>query len=187
MDLSSALVGFLPLIVFALVDVFFGMKSAIVAAIVIAIAEAAWSWHSFGEIDQMTWISLGLILVMGIISLRMRDARLFKFQPVVMAAVLALALVWFQWQGTPLLVQMMPKVAKLLPPDRQWIATDETIIKSMARLDFMMVAVFICHGALVAWSALHKSTVHWIIMRGLGIYVLMGLALMLNFLIPLSS
>lgn len=184
MDVSSALVGFLPLIVFAVADIFFGMRKAVLAAIVVGLLEAGWSWYSFGEIDQTTWISLGLILIMGAISLKMNDARLFKFQPVVMALVFAVTLGWFQFKGTPLMVQMMPKVAKLFPAEQQEIATSPLMIEKMARLDLYMVVVFLAHGALVAWSALRKSTLHWIIMRGVGIYVLMFGAMGLVFLAP---
>jgi intracellular septation protein A len=187
MDFSSALVGFLPLIVFAIVDMFAGMRKAIIAAIIIAVGEAIWTWHAFGAVDPTTWISLGLVLLMGLISLRMQDARLFKLQPVMMAFVLVVTFSWFEWQGHPLLVQMMPKVGKLLSPEQQWIVSDERMIKSMARLDLLMIGVFLAHGALVAWSALRKSTLHWILMRGVGVYVLMGIAMLLNFLIPLSS
>jgi intracellular septation protein len=183
MDFSSALAGVLPLLAFAIIDIFAGMRAAIISAIVIAALEAGWSWYSMGEVDSLTWISLGLVLVMGVISYRMKDARLFKFQPVVLAGVLVVVFAWFQWQGSPLLVQMMPKVAKLLSPERQAVMGDERMIKSMARLDFMMIGVFFAHGVLVAWSALRKSTLHWIIMRGVGIYVLIVVAILLNLLI----
>lgn len=184
MEYSAALAGILPLLVFAIVDIFAGMRAAILAAVVIAFLEAGWSWYTFGEIDNITWVSIGLIVVMGAISLRMKDSRLFKFQPVVLAAVFALTLSWFQFQGEPLLVQMMPKVAKLLSPEQQALVSDERMIKAMARLDLMMIGVFVVHGAMVAWSAMRKSTLHWIIVRGVGIYALMVVALIINFMMP---
>lgn len=187
MEFTSALAGILPLVVFAIVDIFAGMRTAVLAAILMAILEAGWSFYSFGEVDNITWISIGLILVMGAISLRMQDSRLFKFQPVVLAGVLVVTFAWFQWRGNPLLVQMMPKVVKLLPPDKQELLNDERVIKSMARLDFMMIGVFFLHGALVSWSALRKSTLHWIIMRGVGIYALMIMAVILNIAISAAQ
>jgi intracellular septation protein len=184
--MMMALQGLLPLLVFAIVDIFAGMRTAIIAAILFALIEAGWSWYQFGEIDSVTWISLGLILLMGLISIRMQDARLFKFQPVVMALVLALALAWFEWQGNPLLVQMMPKVAALMPPEQQALLNDEGILKSMARMDLLMIPAFIAHAALVAWAAIRRSTIFWLIARGVGFYVLMGVALLANFLIPMK-
>jgi intracellular septation protein A len=116
--------GLLPLIVFAVVDIVAGMRAAIIAAMIVACAEAVWSWYQFGEIDNITWLSLGLIFVMGLISIQMKDPRLFKFQPVVLAGVLAALLGWFQLRGEPVMVQMMPKVAALLPEEQRWVMSD---------------------------------------------------------------
>ncbi len=183
MDIGLAMAGILPLVVFAIVDIFAGMRTAIIAAIVIALLEAGWSWYRFGEVDNITWISIGLIVVMGLISLRMKDSRLFKFQPVVLAGVMVITFAWFQWRGDPLLVQMMPKVASFFSPEQQALMSDQRMINAMARLDLLMVGVFAVHGSLVAWSALRKSTMHWLIMRGVGIYVLMIFAVLINFMI----
>jgi intracellular septation protein A len=186
MSLAFALQGLLPLIVFAIVDIFAGMRWGIIAAIVFSVIMAAWSWHEYGEVDQTTWISLGLILCMGLISIRMRDDRLFKFQPVVMAVVSASVLVWFQWQGSPLLLQMIPKIVALLPEEQRSLVTSPRALKSMARMDFIMIFVCIAHGVLVAWAALRKTTSYWLVARGLGLYVLMAVAMLFNAVLPIG-
>ena len=184
--MSIALMGLLPLLVFAVVDIVAGMRAAIIAAMIVACAEAVWSWYQFGEIDNITWLSLGLIFVMGLISIQMNDPRLFKFQPVVLAGVLAALLGWFQLRGEPVMVQMMPKVAALLPEEQRWVMSDPGTLKRMARLDLMMIPTFIAHGAVVAWAALRKSTLFWLVVRGAGIYLLMLLVVVINALLPIN-
>lgn len=184
--MSVAIMGLLPLIVFAIVDIFAGMRAAVVAAMIVACAEAAWSWYQFGEVDHITWLSLGLIFVMGFISIQMKDPRLFKFQPVVLAVVLATVLGWFQLRGDPVMVQMMPKVAAFLPEEQRWVMSDPGTVKRMARLDLMMIPTFIAHGAIVAWAAIRKSTLFWLIARGAGIYLLMLLVVVVNALMPIN-
>ena len=184
--MELALFGLLPLIVFAVVDMFAGMRTAIAAAMVVALAEAFWSWTQFGEIDNVTWISLGLIVLMGLISIKMKDPLLFKFQPVVMALVLAAVLAWFQWQGRPLLVQFMPKIAPLLPEEQRAVMSNPMIVKQMGRLDLWMIPTFMAHAAVVAWAALRKSTIVWLFARGLGIYAMMIPVLLLNALLPIN-
>ncbi len=186
MTVDFALQGLLPLIVFAVVDIFAGMRAGIIAAIIFAVIEALWSWHNYGEVDKTTWISLGLILAMGLISFRMKDDRLFKFQPVVMAGVFAATMGWFQWAGDPLFLQMLPKVKGLMPPDKQRLFDDAMFLKRMARLDLMMVFAFIVHGAIVAWAALRKTTVYWLIARGVGLYMAVGLALLASLVLPIQ-
>lgn len=178
--MTLALYGLLPLIVFAIVDIFAGMRAAIIAAIVVALAEAAWSWHQFGEVDNITWISLGLIVLMGLISIKMKDPLLFKFQPVVMALLLAAVMAWFHWQGDPILLQLMPKVAALLPEEQRWTLTAPEIVEQMRRLDLLMIPTFVAHAAVVAWAAVRKSTAVWLIFRGVGFYLLLIIASVAN-------
>lgn len=184
--MELVLFGLLPLIVFAVVDMFAGMRSAIAAAMVVALAEALWSWRQFGEIDSVTWVSLGLIVLMGVISIKMKDPLLFKFQPVVMALVLATVLAWFQWQGHPLMVQFMPKIAALLPEDQRTVMSNPLIVKQMGRLDLLMIPTFMAHAAIVAWAAIRKSTLFWLVARGVGIYAMMIPVLLLNALMPIN-
>jgi hypothetical protein len=56
----------------------------------------------------------------------------------------------------------------------------------MARLDLMMIPTFIAHGAVVAWAALRKSTLFWLVVRGAGIYLLMLLVVVINALLPIN-
>ena len=180
MNYAMALQGLLPLIVFAVVDMFANMRVAIISAIIFSVLEAVWGWYSYGEVDQTTWISLGLILAMGAVSIRMKSDKLFKFQPVAMGAVFAVTLGYFQLRGNPLMVQMMPKVAPLLPPENREQLMDPRMIALMARLDRSLIVVFMAHGSLVGWAAMKKSTMYWLIIRGVGFYVLLGLDLIVN-------
>ena len=180
-----ALQGLLPLIVFAIVDIFASVRAAIVSAIVFAILEAGWSYYQFGEVDRLTWISLGLVVVMGAIAFKMRNEMLFKFQPVALSLVSAFALLYFHVFDTPLMVQMLPKAAALLPADQQERMHDPQMIAMIARMDGMMVGACIAHAALVAWAAMHKSTLYWLIMRGAAFYGLIAIVVLLNLVLGL--
>lgn len=185
MNGMMALQGLLPLIVFAIVDIFASMRAAIVAAIVFAILEAGWSYYQFGEVDRLTWISLGLVIVMGVIAFKMRNEVLFKFQPVALSAVSALALLYFQVFDTPLMVQMLPKAAAMLPLDQQERLRDPQMIALIARMDAMMVGACVIHAGLVAWAAMHKSTLYWLVMRGAAFYGLIAIVVLLNLILGL--
>lgn len=185
MTLVFAFQGLLPLIIFAIVDIFASMRTAIIAAIVVAVLEAIWSWYSFGEVDPSTWLSLGLMLLMGLISIRMRSDRLFKFQPVVLAVVFAGVLAWFQLKGNPLMIQLMPKAAGLLPEAQRAQMSDPSFIEIMTRLDLLLIPTFLAHALVVAWAATRKSTVFWLVARGVGFYVLVGVAFVVNIILSL--
>lgn len=178
-----ALQGLLPLIVFAIVDIFAGLRAGIVAAIIFALLEAGWSYHEFGEVDRLTWISLILIIVMGAIAFKMRSDRLFKFQPVVLSLFMSLALLYFQIFETPLMIQMLPKVRPMLPEANRAVTFEPRMIAMFVRVDAMMVVVFALHAALVAWAAMHRSTLYWLVMRGAALYGMMAVVLLLNLIL----
>jgi intracellular septation protein A len=183
MTFALALQGLIPLIVFAIVDMFASLRVALISAMVIAVLEAVWSYHYFGEVDSLTWVSLGLLLVMAGASYRMKSDKLFKFQPVVLAGVMASALGYFQLKGDPLIVQMMPKVAIFLPEDKQPLFTNPIVISMMARLDALLIVTFLVHGLLIAWAAIRSTTLVWLIVRGVGFYVLCAVTLLINALL----
>jgi len=180
MNIMMALQGLLPLLVFAVVDMFASLRTALVAALVMAIGEVVWSYWTFGEIDQLTWISLGLVVVMGGTSIYMQSDRMFKFQPVLLAAIIAGTLAYFHGVGEPLLIQMIPKVAQLLPEDRQEQMRSPIMLAKLTQLDLLLIFMFIIHGVLVAWAAIRCSTLVWLLARGVGLYVLMAVTVILN-------
>lgn len=187
MNSLMALQGLLPLIVFAIVDIFAGVRTAIIAAIIFALIEAAWSYHAFGEVDRLTWISLGLVVVMGAIAFKMRSELLFKFQPVALAGFSAAALAYFHFFDTPLMLQMVPKIIPVLPEAQQKLIQDPRMIAMISRLDAMMIIVFVIHGVLVAWAAMHKSTLYWLVMRGAAFYALLAVVMLINMALGLPQ
>ncbi len=183
MSLALMLQGILPLLVFAVVDIFASMRTALICAMVFAIAEACWGYYSFGEVDQLTWVSMGLVLAMGTISYYMKNDKLFKFQPVVLGLVTAGTLAYFQFKGNPLLVQMIPKILPLLPDNQKELVQNPNTLLLMARLDALLIGMFLIHAALVAWAAMYKTTLVWLLVRGVGLYVLLALTLLVHLLL----
>lgn len=184
MTLLLALQGILPLLVFAVVDIFAGLRAALIAAVVIALAEVGWSYYAYGEIDTLSWVSLGLVVIMGGISFYMKNDRLFKFQPVVLGIVSAATLLYFQWLDDPLLLQMMPKVALMFPEEERARFTSPAVIAKMRQLDSLLVGALLMHAGLVAWAAIKKTTFVWLVVRGAGFYVILALTLLLNAVLP---
>src|SRR5688572_376961 len=115
MNTSSLLLGILPLLVFVIVDSFTGLKYALVSAVVMALLEAALSLYFFGEIDIVTGFSFLLVLIMAATSYKTKSSLFIKFQPVILSAVIGLALLISYWMGKPLLVLMMTKYQNQMP------------------------------------------------------------------------
>jgi hypothetical protein len=49
-----------------------------------------------------------------------------------------------------------------------------------------MIPTFVAHASIVAWAAMRRSTVFWLIARGVGFYALLVIVSMLNVFIPIK-
>jgi hypothetical protein len=74
----------------------------------------------------------------------------------------------------------------MLPEEQRWTLSAPEIVEKMRRLDLLMIPTFIAHAAIVAWAAIRRSTVFWLIARGIGFYVLLVMVSMLNIFIPIK-
>lgn len=174
MSWGMLLQGILPLVVFAIVDIFAGVKWGVAAAMVIAAIEVGGTWWVSGEIDSTTVVSALLVIVLGGLSWWLDDPRFFKFQPVVLGVAMAGILAWYQWFDTPLMLKLMERQSIMVPPEMREMAANPVVREMISRVSGDLVWFFLIHAALVAWAALRMSTMWWLVIRGVGFYVLLA-------------
>jgi len=119
MSLELLLVGILPVLVFAIVDSTSTPRRAILAAMLMAVAELVYSLVRYGELDSLTILSFLLVLVLGGLAFLRGGGLLFKFQPAVLGVFLAGACAWFYFVlDRPILLAMGEKYLKPLMIER---------------------------------------------------------------------
>lgn len=178
---------FAPLIVYLLVDYWKGFRAGIYAAIISCVFVVLYDYSLTGEVDSFVLGECGLIVVLGLISLRMNNDRYFKFQPTVVAWVFAALFAYFQAFDQPLLQRFTPHLEKIFLAARTApeMATDDTqsalkqemlaklrdprTQEQFARLSFGSIWLFLGHGLVMAYAALRLSTRAWFAWR-LAIY-----------------
>ena len=115
MSVLSLIAGLIPLLLFVIVDSFFGLRKGIVVAALAAIAELVLSIVMFKSIDAVSVTGLVLVLVMGFASWKMNSPVVFKMQPVVLGLALSGLLLGSYALNQPLFVLMVTKYQSLLP------------------------------------------------------------------------
>jgi len=166
------LADLLPLIIFVVVDALAGMRWGILSAIGLAVVMLLMEQFLLDDIHQSTWLIAALIVVMGFISLRLRQSKYFKLQPAILSLVFAIILAWYQWFDTPLMVQMVPKMASLLPPEHAAMAGDARFLEQLGRMSGQLVGVFLINAALLWWAAVKLNNWVWLILRATSVYVM---------------
>lgn len=180
MNNLGLLMGIIPLLIFVIVDSFAGLKWALISTVVLAILECAFSIHYFGALDEVSIVSLLLVVVMAGMSYYRKSSTFLKFQPVVLGVFLSLVLLGTSLWGNPLLQAMFLKYGEHLPypPGVSFAELKENTqyMLLLAETNFILGIALLIHAALVAFAALKLSNWWWIAVRGLGFYLFMFLA-----------
>jgi len=174
------LYGLLPLVAFAVLDSFAGIKSGCAAAVILALAEIFVMRRITGDWDPVSFAAAVLIIILGWVSIRMNNSVYFKFQPVVVAVLLALLISVVQFSSTPVVYRYLPLIEQALPAAVKPLLDDRNFLAVVNSLFNWVIWLILIHGALIAYAALRCSTLTWIIIRGAGFWILGAVMLLMQ-------
>lgn len=177
-DSSLFWIGMLPVVTFVLLITVTTRRIALWAALISALIVplAAWLW--WGSVDELTLITLGMILIAVLLSLKTDNEVYFKLQPAVGGSIFAIVLFVFYFVlDRPLLSTMF---------DRYFAATYEKTLRGkisvyvfkeyLAVLSLDLIFGFIVHAGLVAFAAFRMTRWWWLAIRIPGLYLMLCLA-----------
>jgi len=134
---------------------------ATVVVIVATFAQIAWVWWRHGKVDKMLWISLGLIVVLGGMTIAFRDETFIKWKPTVLYWVFALVLLVSAAAFGKNLIRAMLE-AQIDAPEHIW-----------SKLNLAWVVFFVAMGAANLFVAMSFPTDIWVNFKLFGTMGLM--------------
>jgi len=150
----------LPIIAFFIVYKAVGGSTGIYAATATAITLAAlmvgYQWFRHRRVERQQLIMLAILVVLGGLTLILRDERYIKWKPTVVSWVMAGAFLISQWIGEKNLVERMFG-AQIIAPGTVW-----------RRLNHAWTLFFVVLGALNLHFAFHWSTEAWVNFKVFG-------------------
>jgi intracellular septation protein len=139
---------------------------ATVVVILATCGQIAWVWLRHGKVDKMLWISLGLVVVLGGLTLAFRDETFIKWKPTLLYWIFAVTLlVSATLFGKNLVRSMLAEQIEV--PDHVW-----------AKLNWLWAAFFAVMGAANLFIAQNFPTDVWVNFKLFG-----GMGLMLVFML----
>jgi intracellular septation protein len=166
------LYGLVPLAAFVVVDVFAGIKAGFIMAVLLSIGEIFVMHQSTGSWDPISFVAAALIIVLGGVSIRLGNSTYFKFQPVIVCLALAGFVTYLQFFDTPVVYRYLPVLKEVSPSEVKQYLEDKVFLETLNSLFNWVIAVILIHGALMAYAALRWGNVTWLIVRGIGFWVL---------------
>lgn len=171
MTLTLILLGLVPLIIFAVLDSFYSLKTALIGALIAVLIEAGFSIYVVGEIDDFTIYNLFLVAVFALISWKYNSSKLFKFQPSLMSALLGAYLLFTYIIGKPFFSEFLMKYKDKLIESMADNPQVEIMLNNPRYMDLMTentmtlgVMLFV-HAAITAWAAMKLGNFGWLMSR----------------------
>ncbi len=155
-----------PVILFFVAFKVFDIYIATAVAIGATFAQIGWAWYRHRKIDNMLWVSLGVIVFFGGATLLLHDEMFIKWKPSVLYWLFAAVLLISEWVFRKNLIKsMMGKQMAL--PEIVW-----------RKLLMSWCGFFAVMGVLNLYVALNFSTDTWVNFKLFG-----GMGLMLVFIV----
>ena len=174
MSSTVLLFGLLPLLAFVIIDSFAGVRAGVIAGVLFAVGEMVYSFSFYGHIDELTIGETALILFFGFLSYKSQKEIYFKLQPVFLGTTFGLILLVMQLLKKPLLVIVLEKYQYMIPEDIRSMMMNEEYLKMLASLSGVLGWGFLVHAALVCYAAFRMSKWWWLLIRGIGLYIMMA-------------
>ena len=130
-------------------------------AIIATFFQIAWVWMRHGKVDTMLWVSLGLIVVFGGLTLWLHDATFIKWKPTVLYWLFAVTLLVSDFVFNKNIISVMMKGQVKLPAP-VW-----------RRLNLSWVLFFASMGVLNLYVAFNYSESTWVNFKLFGFMGLM--------------
>ena len=139
-----------PVILFFIAYQLFDIYVATQVAIAAAVLQVAYHKIRYGKVENIQWVTLGLLTVFGGLTLALRDPTFIKWKPTVVNWLFAGAFLFSQiFMRRSLLRRMMDHAIAL--PDLAWL-----------RLNTAWVAFFFSMGVLNLYVAYNYSEQTWV-------------------------
>ena len=174
------LIDLIPLLIFAVLDSLGRLRWAIAGAVLAAALEVGYSLVVFGEVDEFSYVSLGLIALFGGLSVKFDNSIYFKFKPVVINLSMAAVFIVTYTLDHPLLLMGIERYGDAMPLALQQPLAHPAIRQALERASLNVGFGLIVQAGLVGWAALRLSTWWWFAARSAGFYFMMFVVVLIS-------
>ena len=143
------LLSLLPLLAYILVEELWGETPAVIMALVTGGGEFLWTWIKQRKTDLWILADTLLVMLLGLLSLFLRDSRFFLVKPALFGFIMSGLLFLEAYTPWPLLSGSMKRYAPWLPEG------------SLKRLSRPLFFLFFLHSLLTLYAALFLSRRVW--------------------------
>ena len=164
-----------PVIVYVVLEKRKGLKVAVLSSLVMATILVFYFVLRYDFNDRLLWLEYGLLMGLGVITIKLNNDHFFKFQPVIVNGILGIYILAVHFLDGPIILRYLPLFEKMIEdPQLLMMLHTPRMFEVMTMLSWMLGVLMIGHAVLVSYAALRWTTVKWMWAR-LSIYPAMML------------
>jgi isopentenyldiphosphate isomerase/intracellular septation protein A len=173
--LKKLLPGFLPLIVFIIVDNFLGTEIGIVFAISFGLIELIFIYIKERRFDKFIIGDTLLLVIMGGISILLENDIFFKIKPAIIELIFCSLIGFSVFSGKNLMLKMSQRYMK-------GVEMNEAVVNQFNKSLKILFWLFSGHVVLIIYAAFYMSTEAWGFISSVLFYLLFGVYMLYEFL-----
>lgn len=158
------LLSFLPALAYWWLETYFTLEIALVGGVLLGILEMGLEKKFTGHIHTLSKLNMGLIVVLGGISLVAQEGIFFKLQPTMTGLALAIFLLFKKMKNQSLMVEMLRDMKQRPPLPEEFYKV----------LEWHMCLFFAGFALFMAYIAVMQSTSVWLFWKTAGFYIAFG-------------
>jgi len=162
--LKKLLPGLLPLFIFILADEIWGTQVGLYVALGFGIAELLFYYIRDKKFDKFILLDTGLLIILGIVSIALKNDLFFKIKPALIEFILLLIMAFSLWGPRNLIMTMSQRYLG----EMQLNADQEKAMRMNMIAMFWITAI---HIILVLYSAKYMSGEAWAFISGGLFYI----------------
>ncbi len=168
--------GFLPILIYIIVEAIWGMATGLIVAILFALAELLFTRWNEGKWEKFILFDVALLTVFGLLSLGFDNPIFFKLKPAIFQVIIIALVAVTLFTRQPILLQMGQRYFRQ-------IKFDESMINRFKKILVPFFWLLIGHTLLIVYAAFYLSQAWWAFISGALLYIMLGGAA----LIPLGK
>lgn len=158
------LLSFIPAVAYWILETYFTLEIALIGGIVLGILEMLFEKYFTGHVHTLSKVNMGLIVVLGVISLYAKEGVWFKLQPTFTGVGIASFLVFKKFQKKSLLLEMLKDMGQKPPLPEE----------AYQMLEWHLCLFLIGFAAFMAKVAILDTTSTWLFWKTGGFYIAFG-------------
>jgi isopentenyldiphosphate isomerase len=162
--IKKLLPGIAPLILFVVADAVWGTKAGLIIAIAFGVIEVIIGWVKYKKTDKFILLDIGLLSILGIVSILLDNDLFFKFKPGIIGVIFCALMGFAAFGNKNFILSFSMRYMKNISYNPWQLYEFTQSVKDL-------FWVFIGHTVLVFLSAIFMSNKVWVLVSGPGFYI----------------